>query len=212
MDGVVCAVAATLCLTDQHAGAGVVLALLYYFVAARLLFGAPSTSAADGARLRAICELRGEGGGSTAAPTAQITFGGCGGMYNSVFGVAAVLQEHFHTEECVFTGVSAGCFPALMLALGVDVDEMFWRWNVPLMEEASRRPLRALFSWNADVRAHTLLRLEPSAHRRASGRLVCSLTRLPSLRNELHCGPFLDNEHLLDTMLASGFVPAFARR
>jgi hypothetical protein len=68
---------------------------------------------------------------------AQLGFGGCGGMYNYFLGVASVLQEEYDLRDVIFSGVSAGCFPALVLALGMDVKEFFFKENVPLIEDAA---------------------------------------------------------------------------
>lgn len=68
---------------------------------------------------------------------AQIGFGGCGGMYNYFLGVASVLQEEYDLENVVFSGVSAGCFPAAILALGLDVKEFFYKDNICLIEHAA---------------------------------------------------------------------------
>lgn len=69
---------------------------------------------------------------------AQLGFGGCGGMYNYFLGVASVLQEEFDLRDVIFSGVSAGCFPALVLALGMDVKEFFFKENIPLIEAAAQ--------------------------------------------------------------------------
>lgn len=55
----------------------------------------------------------------------QLVFGGCGGMYYAI-GVAATIQENFRVgRETVVSGSSAGCFPALLTALDMDVEDMF---------------------------------------------------------------------------------------
>lgn len=37
----------------------------------------------------------------------------------------------------IFSGVSAGCFPATILALGINVKEFFFKENIPLIEYAA---------------------------------------------------------------------------
>lgn len=68
---------------------------------------------------------------------AQIGFGGCGGMYNYFLGVASVLQDEFDLSGVVYSGVSAGCFPAMVLALGLNAKEFFFKDNLCLIEHAS---------------------------------------------------------------------------
>jgi hypothetical protein len=68
---------------------------------------------------------------------AQIGFGGCGGMYNYFLGVASVLQEEYDLTDVIFSGVSAGCFPAAILALGMDAKEFFYKDNLCLIDHAA---------------------------------------------------------------------------
>lgn len=40
-------------------------------------------------------------------------------------------------EDVIFSGVSAGCFPAAILALGMDAKEFFFHDNLRLVEHAA---------------------------------------------------------------------------
>lgn len=139
---------------------------------------------------------------------AQIGFGGCGGMYNYFLGVASVLQEEYDLTDVIFSGVSAGCFPATILALGIDVKEFFFKENVPLIEEAAQVSYAGLGKWIPMVKQNMLSMLPPDAHKLVDKRLYFSITEIPSLKNHLVTS-FKDNEDLVDGMLTSAHVPVY---
>lgn len=136
----------------------------------------------------------------------QLSFGGCGGMYNYFLGIASVLQERFHMDNVVFSGSSAGCFPALLLAMNMDIKKQYETMHRDILAEAQTKSLR---NWIPIVGKHTLLNLPEDAHVQASGRLFCSLTELPWLTNHL-IGEYHDNQDLVDCILASGYVGFYA--
>lgn len=139
---------------------------------------------------------------------AQIGFGGCGGMYNYFLGVASVLQEEYDLEGVIFSGVSAGCFPAMVLALGMDVKEFFFKENLPLIERAAACSFAGLGKWIPLVRASTLAMLPPDAFERADKKLYFSVTEVPSLTNHV-LTTWTSNEDMVDCMLCSGHVPLY---
>jgi hypothetical protein len=134
----------------------------------------------------------------------QLTFGGCGGMYNYFLGVAAVIQEEFELDNVLFSGASAGCFPALLLALGLDIEEEFNTFNVPLLDETRTHGMKALGTWIPLTRKHTLQRLDPNAYKIASRKCFFSATEVPRLKNHL-LTDFESNEDMVDSMCASGY-------
>lgn len=145
----------------------------------------------------------------------QIIFGGCGGMYNYCLGVAAIIQDHFGERDengriiipgTVFSGSSAGCFPALVLALGLNVRELFETWNIPMLKDVRQSCLKALFRWNHIVREHTMQHLHDNAYSELSGIFNVSLTRVYPWQNEL-VSNFLSNQDLLDAIMASAHIP-----
>lgn len=139
---------------------------------------------------------------------AQIGFGGCGGMYNYFLGVASVLQEEYDLENVIFSGVSAGCFPAMVLALGMDVKEFFFKENLPLIERAAACSFAGLGKWIPLVRANTLAMLPPDAFERVDKKLYFSITEVPSLTNHV-LTTWTSNEDMVDGMLCSGHVPLY---
>jgi hypothetical protein len=104
----------------------------------------------------------------------------------------------------IFSGVSAGCFPATILALGIDVKEFFFKENVPLIEEAAqtsyaglgkcvhaihspteslREPILTLvFRWIPMVKQNTLNMLPTDAYKKVNQKLCFSITEV-----RLHC-------------------------
>ena len=141
-------------------------------------------------------------------PVAQLTFGGCGGMYNYSLGIASVIQKNFDLCDVAISGASAGCFPAFLLALGMDVDELFESWNIPFLNEVNKNYFGALCKWNNTVRRCTLPKFPVDAYIRAHSRLFCSLTSFPDFKNHL-ISDWKSNEDLLDGIMASAFVPLF---
>lgn len=145
----------------------------------------------------------------------QITFGGCGGMYNYCLGIAAVIQDYLSERDeknrliipgTLFSGSSAGCFPALILALGLPVRELFNIWNIPLLDEVNKSYFKSLFRWNNIVRKHTMTNLPSDAYMRVSNNLNISLTRVRPWGNEM-VSKFVSNKDLLDAIMASSHIP-----
>ncbi|KAG6614753.1 Patatin like protein [Phytophthora cinnamomi] len=139
---------------------------------------------------------------------AQLGFGGCGGMYNYFLGVASVLQEEFDLRDVIFSGVSAGCFPALVLALGMDVKEFFFKENIPLIEEAAQCSYAGLWKWIPMVKRNMVKVLPSDAYQLVDKKLYFSVTEIPSLQNHLMT-TWTSNEEMVDCMLCSAHVPFY---
>ncbi|KDO29304.1 hypothetical protein SPRG_05841 [Saprolegnia parasitica CBS 223.65] len=140
--------------------------------------------------------------------TVQIGFGGCGGFYNYHLGIASVLQEHFDLRNCVFSGASAGCFPALVLSLGLDVKSFFYGPNLTLVQDANEKTFYGLRDWIPLTKEHVLKTLAPDAYSRVDNKFFVSITHVPSLKNELVTS-FTSNEDMVECILASGHVPIY---
>ncbi|TMW65706.1 hypothetical protein Poli38472_008348 [Pythium oligandrum] len=139
---------------------------------------------------------------------AQIGFGGCGGMYNYFLGVASVLQEEYDLENVIFSGVSAGCFPATILSLGIDVKEFFFKENIPLIEDAAQSTYAGLGRWIPMVKKNMLDMLPPDAYKKVDKKLYFSITEIPNLQNHLVTS-WESNEDMVDCMLTSAHVPLY---
>ena len=150
-----------------------------------------------------------------------ITFTGCGGLWNYLFGVACYMQQNFEIDPSTtaFASASAGAYPAFLLAAGIDVEEFHHSANRQFIESVQEdlkdSRSAALGVWNDAIKEHftpaVTSRLTPSEladvlHRRH----YISLTRLPSLENEL-IGEFDSVDDLVEGFIASGFLPIYDR-
>jgi hypothetical protein len=139
----------------------------------------------------------------------QLVFGGCGGMYHYMGGIASVIQENFQLgPETIISGSSAGCFPGMLLALGMNIDEMFETWNIPFLQEVNTYRFGALGHWNNAVRRWTRTKLPENAYQQLSGRFHISLTSVPDLKNHI-IGDWNSNEDLIEGVMTSSFIPVF---
>jgi predicted acylesterase/phospholipase RssA len=142
----------------------------------------------------------------------EIAFGGCGGMYHYLLGVASVLQKHFDLSNVVFSGTSAGCFPAFCLAAGYDVQELFVRWNLPFLKDVRQSYTGGLLRWNNIVRRHTYEWL-PQDVSVLHDRLYVWVTEVvdsvfrPSTFRPMLCSRWENREDLLNCLMASAHVP-----
>ncbi|KAI9908364.1 hypothetical protein PsorP6_003082 [Peronosclerospora sorghi] len=129
-------------------------------------------------------------------------------MYNYFLGVASVLQEEYDLQDVIFSGVSAGCFPALVLAREMDVKDFFFKHNVPLIEHAAKSSYAGLGKWIPMVK-HNLLKVIPSnAYQQVDKKLFFSVTEVPAFCNRL-LTTWTSNEELVDCMLCSAHVPLY---
>ena len=143
----------------------------------------------------------------------QLVFGGCGGMYNYSLGIASVIQENFkeQLEDTLITGASAGCFPALLVSLNMDIPNSIKEWNEPFLNEVNKYRFGAFYNWNDIVRKFTLEELNKlgeNIYQKVNGRLHYSMTHFPSFKSHI-ISDWKSNEDLLDGVMASAFVPVF---
>ncbi len=139
----------------------------------------------------------------------QLVFGGCGGMYHYMGGIASIIQENFDIgPETIISGSSAGCYPAMLLALDMNIDETFENWNVPFLQEINSHRLGALGKWNNVVKKWTTTQLPDNAFEKLSGRFHMSLTSFPDFKNHI-VGEWSSNEDLIDGLMATTFIPIF---
>ena len=147
-------------------------------------------------------------------PSAQIIFGGCGGMYSYELGIASILQKEFDLNNVIYSAVSAGSFPATLMALNMDISILHKSWNLPFLKEVNSHYFGALGVWNNIVRKWTLPTLSLDAYKKCNSRLFLSMSSVnsfiysPRLKNEL-ISEWKSNEDLLDGIMASSFVPLF---
>ena len=138
--------------------------------------------------------------------TVQIVFAGSGGMYHYYLGIAKVLQENFYLDNVICGGTSGGCFPALLLLLGHNIDKVHYDINRKILDESANSWLGSLFRWNAIVRKHVLDFLDPDTHEKVNGRLFISMTNIRPFQNEV-VSEWESTEDLVDCMQCSSFIP-----
>lgn len=146
----------------------------------------------------------------------EICFSGCGGLYNYYFGIANVIQKNFDLSDTIFTGKSAGCFPALVLAMDSDIDDIFYNYNLPFLREINSYTFGALFNWNDMVRKHTIKYL-PNELDKINNRLHCHFAKLENNYNIFSWSPQVVNNwnnksDLMECLIASTFIPCFDKK
>ncbi|KAM3869957.1 patatin-like phospholipase domain-containing protein 2 [Diretmus argenteus] len=143
----------------------------------------------------------------------NISFAGCGflGIYH--IGVASCLLEQapFLVENAKFIyGASAGALTATALVSGVCLGEA-GASIIDVAKEARKRflgPMHPSFNMVKIVRGMLHHILPPDAHRRATGRLGISLTRVTDGENVL-VSQFNSKEELIQACVCSAYVPVY---
>ena len=141
----------------------------------------------------------------------QLVFGGCGGLYNYYLGFAAVLQEKFDLSNTIFTGSSAGSFPAYYLAANKNIRQSFHDINIPLLKEVNQYKLGAFGVWNRIVKQHMAKHITKKDHKQVANKLGISASKWSSVfcfDNEI-IYHWKNKDELMDTLMASAFVPCF---
>lgn len=142
----------------------------------------------------------------------HIRFCGAGGHYSYLLGIASILQKYFILDDnVVFSGYSAGCIPALLCCLNINIDEEFLELNIPLLEEIQTNKLKSFFNFIPTLKKYLLLRLNlisDNIFLKANNRLNCNLTHIPSFQNHV-INQYTSNDDLINCMLASGHLPIY---
>lgn len=136
----------------------------------------------------------------------QVSFAGSGGMYHYYLGIAKVLQDNFILDNVIFGGTSGGCFPALLLVLGKDIDSVHYSINRKILQEAADSWLGSLFRWNGIARKHMLEYLDEDSYKLANSRLHISMTKLYPWENEI-VSEWESTEDMLHCIQCSSFIP-----
>lgn len=144
----------------------------------------------------------------------QIVFCGCGGLYHYYIGIASVLQKIVNkNHNIIFGGISGGCIPSLFLVLGIDLDELYIKVNLPMLSEIGKHSLGALFNYNLYAKKWLLSHLPMEAYKQLEGRYRVSVTKVDgyfTTKNEI-IESFTSNEDLVDCIICSAYIPFFDR-
>ncbi|XP_019934386.2 patatin-like phospholipase domain-containing protein 2 isoform X1 [Paralichthys olivaceus] len=143
----------------------------------------------------------------------NLSFAGCG--FRSVYHLGAsscILERvprliHGASKIC---GASSGCLVAAALTVGIPV-EQFCVHVLSMAKEARKQTLGVFhptFSLLRRVQETLMEKLPEDAHRRASGKLCVSLTRLTDGKNVL-VSEFESREELIQVLMCSCFFPVY---
>ncbi|XP_061534288.1 patatin-like phospholipase domain-containing protein 2 isoform X4 [Phycodurus eques] len=143
----------------------------------------------------------------------NISFAGCG--FRSVYylgAVTCILERAPHVVHGAskICGASSGCLVAAALAVGLPIEHLFADL-LAAAKEARKHCLSVFhpsFSLLRTVRDSLREKLPEDAHRRASGRLCVSLTRVSDGSNVL-VSHFDSREELIQVLMCSCFFPVY---
>ncbi|XP_034444907.1 patatin-like phospholipase domain-containing protein 2 isoform X5 [Hippoglossus hippoglossus] len=143
----------------------------------------------------------------------NISFAGCG--FRSVYhlGASSCILERvpwlIHGASKI-GGASSGCLVAAALTVGIPI-EQFCVHVLSMAKEARQQTLGVFhptFSLLRRVQESLMEKLPEDAHRRASGKLCVSLTRLADGKNVL-VSEFESREELIQVLMCSCFFPVY---
>lgn len=147
-----------------------------------------------------------------------IVFCGCGGLYNYSLGIAHVIQtiiknKHTNNPNINYIGISAGAFPALLLSLNLNINNLFSTFNKDFLGEISRLYFGALFNWYDYVRIYTKKYIPSDSYKTNNLTISISVinTKKICLENRL-VNKWDSNDELLDCITATSFIPIFGKK
>ncbi|XP_060865208.1 patatin-like phospholipase domain-containing protein 2 isoform X2 [Metopolophium dirhodum] len=142
----------------------------------------------------------------------NISFSGCGflGIYH--IGVASCLKTYApYLLENKICGSSAGAISACCLLCDIPL-ELMTSQMLDIVRESRSKALGP-FSPSMNITEHLYNRLNKDlpddAHKRVSGKLFVSLTRVPDGKNVI-MSQFSSKEEVIQVLLASAFIPVFS--
>lgn len=140
----------------------------------------------------------------------HIHFGGCGGSYSYLLGIASYLQKNYDLSNVVFSGISAGNLMGLLCILNIDIDKVFYNINIPFLLKLQNYKLKAFYNFIPEFKKILLkiLNKDKNNYKKVSGRLYINITHFPSFKNEI-ISEFYSNEDLVDCILASCHIPFY---
>ena len=140
----------------------------------------------------------------------HIHFGGCGGSYSYLLGVASYLQANFDLSNVVFSGISGGNIMCLLCILNLDIEEVFNTINIPFLCKLQNYKLKSFYNFIPEFKKvlTTILDTDKDNYLKVCDRLHISITHMPSFRNEM-IFKFKSNKDLIDCILASSHIPFY---
>ena len=154
----------------------------------------------------------------------KIIFCGCGGLYNYSLGIAYVLQKRYFNDSKYnkntnnnnfnnynFLGISAGVYPAVLLALKLDINTLFNTFNKDFLEQVNKCYLGALFNWYDYARIYTNKYIPNDSYK--SSNISISITEINGFTNFENkiIDKWENKEEFMDCIISSGFIPLFGK-
>lgn len=141
----------------------------------------------------------------------HIRFNGAGGHYSYLLGIAKVLQDIYDLDNVIYSGYSAGCVPALLLCLELNIQNEIYNINMPLINSLQKYKTGAYFNFLPNLENILISRfnnISNELYLKANNRMYCNLTHLFSLKNHIYYN-YKNNEDLISCVIASGHVPIY---
>ena len=140
----------------------------------------------------------------------HIHFGGCGGSYSYLFGLATYLQQNYDLSDVIFSGISAGNIMCVLCILNIDIEKMHELINIPLLIKLQNYKLKAFCNFIPEIKQIMLkiLNEDKNNYRKITNRLFINITHIPSFRNRI-ISEFYSNEDLVDCIMASCHIPFY---
>ena len=138
----------------------------------------------------------------------SICFSGSGYHYAWQMGVGLYLQENYDLSECCFVGASAGSFVAILLAIGLPIDEYINKWTPESFIIFNLNTTGSYLITHDVLKLIHLKYMSQDDYKNANGRLYVSLTkcRCGGIRNSI-VSEFESNEDVLNAICASSHIP-----
>lgn len=141
----------------------------------------------------------------------HIKFNGAGGHYSYLVGIASILQKYFDLSDVIFSGYSAGCVPAVMCCLNLNIEKEFKKINIKTLDEINNMKTKAFFNFIPVLKKNLLLRFNEislNLYLNANNKMYCNLTQIPSMKTHIY-NEYYSNEDLINCLMASGHIPIY---
>jgi hypothetical protein len=139
----------------------------------------------------------------------SLSFCGCAWLFTYHLGVGAALTRSCDFTGTKFLGASSGAIAAVALASGVDMLAGL-ELALSLVKDARRRWLGPVGKMTRYVSQGLMRILPDDAFQKVDQRVICSVTRLPTFKNELlPLSGLTDNRQLVQRVLASCYIPLY---
>jgi hypothetical protein len=139
----------------------------------------------------------------------SISFSSAAFYYFYEFGVAAYLQETYDLSRVRFLGASSGAFISTLLACDVSIKKVMNEWMPKVYEILRKKPTGVYFNIFDAMHNTGLHLLNDDSFKKATGRVVFSLTRVDSSWNIINerISNFSSTKELVEAGFASGHLP-----